>query len=990
MKAWSNLAKVVYKRTYSRNDNGISENWKDTVDRVISGNVNNFNISKEEKNKLFNLLINRKAMPAGRGLWFSGTSAHKKLGGAALNNCWGLVADDWRNFVMAQDLSMLGGGVGMSVENKYTSKLPKVRKDVSIINKETKDADFIVPDSREGWNQLSERIFESFFVTGKSFSYSTVCLRGAGEPISGFGGKASGPLPIHTFVQKISNIFKIREGKYIRPIDASDILCCIGELVVSGNVRRSALLILGDPWDKEYLKAKRWDLGSIPSQRAMANFSVNCSDFDDLHPLFWQTYEHGEAFGIVNIKNANKYGRMGELKKDNVQIFNPCFSEDTLIAVADGRGAVKIKDLVSEGKDISVYSLDHKTGKVAIKLGRNPRVTGYEKKLLRVVLDDDTFLDVTPEHKFPLRSGETKEAKDLISGDSLFRLTKRPEQITKENKNKYIRVYCDAINSKIDKIFEHRLIARFYNKNKWQQKYDLNKKDGWFKSVSDLLIWAAIECNVSKDLIDADPRTAKLYQEAICQGYEAQIKNHTVCINKNCEMCDKKFETTWNRREVCFCSTSCSNKRPQSIVNRNISLNKLYNEKQKETHHKQIMIFKDLQDDLSREPFKKEWEETCKEKNIPFRLASGTQNNAYKNNVYAFSSFADLKEKSANYNHRVKKIIELDGEHTVYNITVDDFHTVGIVTDFEVDTQSCSGVYVFQCGEASLENGEPCNLQDIFLPNLESEQEFFEAARLMHRWGKRVTCENYHNEKNDSVVKRNRRVGTGITGCLQSRFFNIKILDKAYLEIQKENINYSKDLGIPESIRTTVVKPSGTLSLLGDSTPGIHPSFSKYYIRRVRFAANDDLISALRTAGHYMEPVQRFDGSLDLNTLVADFYCETEDGTPCADEGFDTWKQLETLKLAQKHWADQAVSVTVYYKKEEIYKIKEWIKENLNELKSISFLCHNEHGFKQAPLEAISKEVYEQNKKVKNIDMENISDGDIESMECESGVCPVK
>lgn len=550
-------------------------------------------------------------------MWFSGTKAHQKLGGAALNNCWGLVADDWRNFVMAQDLSMLGGGVGMSVENKYTSKLPKIKKDVVITNKETKDADFIVPDSREGWNQLSERVFESFFVTGKSFNYSTICVRGAGERINGFGGKSSGPMPIHVFIKKIINIFRNREGKYLRPIDGADLLCCIGELVVSGNVRRSALLILGDPWDKEYLKAKRWDLGSIPSQRAMANFSVNCSDFDDLHPLFWQTYEQGEAFGIVNIKNANKYGRMGELKKDNVQIFNPC-------------------------------------------------------------------------------------------------------------------------------------------------------------------------------------------------------------------------------------------------------------------------------------------------------------------------------------------------------------------------------------AEATLEDGEPCNLQDIFLPNLVNEQEFCEAARLMHRWGKRVTCEKYHNEKNDIVVKKNRRVGTGITGCLQSKLFNSKTLDRVYSELQKENKAYSAELGIPESVRTTVIKPSGTLSLLGDSTPGIHPSYSKYYIRRVRFAANDDLIPLLKNAGHYMEPVQRLDGTIDLNTMVADFYCETSEGTPCADDGFDTWKQLEVLKLAQKHWADQAVSVTVYYKKEEIYKIKEWIKQNLDELKSISFLCHNEHGFKQAPLEAISKETYEKNNKVKNIDIENVSDGSIDSLECEGGVCPIK
>lgn len=618
LSAWSSLSKVVYKRTYSRNDFGTKEKWEDTVKRVVSGNIRGFSVSEEEKNKLFEFLLNRKAMPAGRGLWFSGTEAHEKLGGAALNNCWGTVADDWTNFIMAQDLLMLGGGVGMSVEYKHVSKLPKIKKDVKIVNKETKDADFIVPDSREGWNRLTEKIMESFFLSGKGFSYSTVCVRGAGEPIKGFGGKSSGPLPIHIFVDKICQVFKGREGKSIRPLDAADILCCIGELVVSGNVRRSAILILGDPWDKDYLKAKRWDLNVVPSQRAMANFSVNCSDIEDLHPLFWQTYEQGEAFGIVNLKNINKFARMGELKKDYAQIVNPC-------------------------------------------------------------------------------------------------------------------------------------------------------------------------------------------------------------------------------------------------------------------------------------------------------------------------------------------------------------------------------------GEANLENGEPCNLQEIFLPRLSDEKEFIEAAKLMHRWGKRVTCEKYHNEKNDIVVKKNRRVGTGITGCLQSKLFNSNILDRVYEEIQKENISYSKELNIPESIRTTVIKPSGTLSLLGDCTSGIHAAFSRYYIRRVRFAANDDLIPLLKEAGHYMEPVQKLDGGLDFNTLVVDFYCAMENNVPCADEDFDTWKQLDVLKMAQKHWADQSVSVTVYYKKEEIYKIKQWLKENIDELKTISFLCHNEHGFKQAPIEAINKEKYEKNmSKLKDMNMDDINDGALENLECEGGMCPIK
>ena len=311
LKDWSNLAKVVYRRTYSRRDSGELETWSQTVERVVRGNTQGRNVPDEEVKELLRFIRERKAGPAGRGMWFSGSPAHAKIGGTANCNCWFLTAHEWNNFVIAQDLLMLGGGVGMSVEHQFVSKLPKIKKDVVISHKPTKDADYIIPDSREGWCELTYRVLESFFVTGKSFSFSTICLRGKDEPILGFGGLASGPLPVVQFVKDLSQILSSRAGRSVRPLDASDILASIGQLVVSGNVRRSALIILGDCWDKEYLKAKRWDLGQIPHYRSNANYSVICEDVEDLHPLFWKTYEQGEPFGVVNRANIQKYGRMG-------------------------------------------------------------------------------------------------------------------------------------------------------------------------------------------------------------------------------------------------------------------------------------------------------------------------------------------------------------------------------------------------------------------------------------------------------------------------------------------------------------------------------------------------------------------------------------------------------------------------------------------------------------------------------------------------------
>ena len=300
---WDNLSSIVTTRTYARpTPSGVKENWQEICDRAIAGNVRGHGVSDSEVNRLRYFLYERKATPAGRGLWFSGTDAHQQYGGVALNNCWFITGDDWANYALAADLLMLGGGVGLSVEHRFVSNLPTVKRGVEIVHKKTNDADFIVPDSREGWCYLLYKVLKSFFKTGKSFTYSTIVIRGKDEPIRGFGGKASGPGPLVALVNKMTATLRAREGRHVRPVDAMDLLCQIGEMVVSGNVRRSAIMIIGDPFDREFLTSKRWDLKPIPTERAFANLSVSCADPEDLHPSYWKTYEAGEAFGIINRK----------------------------------------------------------------------------------------------------------------------------------------------------------------------------------------------------------------------------------------------------------------------------------------------------------------------------------------------------------------------------------------------------------------------------------------------------------------------------------------------------------------------------------------------------------------------------------------------------------------------------------------------------------------------------------------------------------------
>ena len=177
-----------------------------------------------------------------------------------------------RPFVIMFDLLMLGAGVGFSVQRKHVDKLPLV-KAATIVRRDVKDADFIVPDSREGWLKLLAKTLKSFFFGGGGFAYSCQLLRSKGAAIASFGGIASGPDVLESGIADICRVLNARAGQKARPIDILDVCNIVGNIVVSGNVRRSAQIALGDADDIEFLRAKRWDLGGIPSWRSNSNNS---------------------------------------------------------------------------------------------------------------------------------------------------------------------------------------------------------------------------------------------------------------------------------------------------------------------------------------------------------------------------------------------------------------------------------------------------------------------------------------------------------------------------------------------------------------------------------------------------------------------------------------------------------------------------------------------------------------------------------------------
>lgn len=297
------------------------------------------------------------------------------------------------------------------------------------------------------------------------------------------------------------------------------------------------------------------------------------------------------------------------------------------------------------------------------------------------------------------------------------------------------------------------------------------------------------------------------------------------------------------------------------------------------------------------------------------------------------------------------------------------------------------------CAEIALADGESCNLATLFLPNIESYEQFVEISTLLYKVQKQITRMDYPYEKTTSIVHKNARLGQSVTGILQCDPQKLEWLSPGYVALKEFDKNFSESNNIPASVRLTTVQPSGTLSLLPGVTPGIHPAYARFYTRRVRFGSSDPLVEACRKRGYKVQWDMGLDGREDHTRYVVDFPCESPEGSVLA-ASMTAVEQLDWVKKMQTEWADNAVSVTVYYRKEELPAIQEWLSKNYDKsVKSVSFLLHSDHNFVLPPYEEISEADYR--KAIAKIDtsiplVQRSFDGLIEMDDCATGACPIK
>lgn len=276
------------------------------------------------------------------------------------------------------------------------------------------------------------------------------------------------------------------------------------------------------------------------------------------------------------------------------------------------------------------------------------------------------------------------------------------------------------------------------------------------------------------------------------------------------------------------------------------------------------------------------------------------------------------------------------------------------------------------CGEILLEGGgELCNLNECFPTRHDSLEDFKKTLKCAYLYSKAVTLLPTPWEETNEIITRNRRIGTSISGIaeyVEERGWQSlrELCDDGYVYIQALDEKYSKWLGVRESIRTTTVKPSGSVAILAGATPGVHwPVKSGQFLRRQRFNVTSPMLKVFVKAGFNVEP----DVMDPVHTRVVEFPIE---GHNIRDEQSVTlWEKMALAALMQEFWSDNAVSATFTFKEEEARQIGPAIKAFEGKLKTLSFLPLYNTSYKQMPYEAITSEQFtEMKSKFKKINTE--------------------
>jgi hypothetical protein len=518
------LSEVVAFRTYAKYIPHLQrrETLQETTNRTMNMHLERFPKLSGEITKAFSLVHELKIMPSMRSMQFSGEAVSSN--NSRSYNCSFINITYERAFSEILFLLLSGTGVGFSVQKRHVSKLPTVRKP-------KEEGYFRVHDSIEGWSQALYVLLDSYFNGAIRPDYDFSAIRPKGSYLVTTGAKAPGHEPLRYMLTQVDKSLANAIGRKLRPIEVHDIVCLIADCVLAGGIRRAALISLFDKSDEEMLKCKSGSWWEKYPYRARANNSVVLHRDDTTK----EEFDH-----VLKICEESKAGEPGIFwTNDYDHGTNPCFTGETIVAVADGRNGVSIKQLAEESNGINkiqVYSASEVT--YNNQFGKTDKFSHWKteiksaiafktgtKEVITVILSDGSEFKCTPDHRLATKDGRWVEAK-YSEGEELAKFY----SYSNKNSNKSYR----HINSKTNGFAkQYRMIWEFnrglYNSDFQIDHIDENSKNDKLENLQLL----SLENHTKKSSDSKEGNNNPVFRVKNKEHYTWALKRSSILINAN-------------------------------------------------------------------------------------------------------------------------------------------------------------------------------------------------------------------------------------------------------------------------------------------------------------------------------------------------------------------------------------------------------------------------------------------------------------------------
>jgi intein/homing endonuclease len=890
------------------------ETWDEIVDRYEEMMIRKYPTLKESIQTSAKFIRDKKVLPSMRALQFAGSAM--EVNNSRGYNCAYLPIDSLHSFSETMFLLLGGTGVGYSVQKHHVAKLPVVIKQDAY-----KQRTYLIEDSIMGWADAVKVLMKFYFEGGFKPKFDFRAIRKKGARLITAGGKAPGPEPLKICLVHIDAIMERKNnGEPLTPLECHDILCHIANSVLAGGIRRSAMIALFSHDDEEMITCKYGNWWELNEQRGRANNSavlkrgeIDKEEFDSL----WKRIEaSGSGEPGIYWSNDLEWGT------------NPCcFIGSTLVATADGRNAVTIKQLCDENYQGPVYSMQSQTGQVVTSYCSKVWKSRENAELVKVLLDDGSSFTCTPDHRIMLRNGQYVQAQYLVEGTSLmpfnsYKRSDRNYRMIQSNTGRDIAQYAHVAQC-------YDIIKEGYNSQ------HIHHKDGnGFNDLPENLeVIDAIEHN-RQHMLGKNNAFHKMSNEVREQWSEKQSSRQKGENNTN-----SNGLTTEEMIMRCFDRTV---------------------QKRAKLSYQEVL-------------------DSC---GVKF-LSKGRLKEMKAETV---GEFAEKLAELAN--HKVISVEFLSEREDVYDMTVEGTHNFAIITSSKDENFiTSSGVFVHNC-EIGLRPFQMCNLCEVNVSKITDQEDLNNSIAVASFFGTLqagFTDFHYLRPIWKQTCDKDALLGIGMTGIGSGEILKYDLDIAAYVA-KTTNAAISGIIGTNEAARITCIKPSGTTSCVLGTSSGIHAWHAPYYLRTMRFNKNED-IAAYLMVNH---PELCEDDILRPNdTLCVRIPIKAPEGSIYRTEtAIDT---LERVKKFSQEWVKPGhisganthnVSATISIDKSRLYKslsntvinnftdtvgeehrdewevVGQWMWENRDVYNGLSVLPYFGGSYQQAPFEDISEEEY--------------------------------